>query len=118
MSKNALEMPSRQHYLKFQCSIPSGGKNQAARRQEVIDAAAAHLRAVAGAAARNVEIRAVYQERGEKHDIMAKWDVLVVCGFDGPLTDEGKKLQIERNVHELDKAFDAGQPAKGKVLLS
>lgn len=112
---NALEMPKRQHYLKFQATIPGGGRNQAQRRQKVIDTATQHLRAVAGALATNVEIRAVWQERGDKTDIMEKWDIMVVIGFDGHLTEEAKKLSIERKVFELDKQFDS--PSK-RVLLS
>lgn len=121
MSKNLIEMPQRQHYLKFQCSIPSGGKNQEARRQKVIDAAAAHLKALAGGAATNVEVRAVYAERGERNNMLAKWDILVVLGFDGPLNETTKKMKIERNVFELDKrdaAFDNAIGAAGKVLKS
>lgn len=115
------DMPKRQHYLKFQCSIPRGGRNMAAARQKVIDAAATHLRAVAGITATNVEVRAVYQERGGPEDVAQWWDVLVVCGFDGPLTDHAKNLKIERNSFEFEKLKkDSGVSGltEKKVLLS
>lgn len=109
--KNALEMPKRQHYLKFQCSIPAEGRGAAARREKVVAAAQVHLYALAGPGARNLEIRAVYQDRGT--EIVKWWDILVVAGFDGTLTPEAREKQIERVQFEFEKTdreFDSAAP--------
>ncbi len=123
--------PKRQHYLKFQGSVPiSHSKRSKEAYEKVLNTAVAHLKAVAGSAAFNVEVRAVFQDRGPGQTGITWRDILVVVGFDGPLTDEGKKLQIERNAHEFQKLtggmkaspIDLGglgqAPVDGKVLLS
>jgi hypothetical protein len=118
-------MPKRQHFLKFQASIPVSATKQSQRAyQKVLDAAVSHLKALAGGAAFNVEVKAVYQDRGPGQTGIVWRDLLVVVGFDGPLTNEGKKLAIERKQFEFTKAtgtaspLDFGGTAKpGKVIL-
>lgn len=112
------EMPKRTHYLKFQCSIPiNKTKQSVAAVQKVIDAAATHLKAVAGGAAYNVEVRAFYQDRGPTQLGIVWRDLLVVVGYDGPLTETAAQLMRERVGFEMTKGSDDAAPQK-KVLLS
>lgn len=121
--KNAVEMPLRDHYLKWQCSIPAGATRHSVRkRQQVINSAVEHLRALAGPAASMVEVRAVYQERGQLGQI-AWWDILVVLGFNGPLQREAREKKVERGFFETSKMNSASGGAsqslyqEKKVLL-
>lgn len=118
MSNDALKMPKRQHYIKTQFSVPAGSKKMAERRDKAIQYAVEHMKLLAGFAAHNVEIRAVFQERGEAKDIMQWNDILVVMGFDGPLNETTKKLAIERKTFETDKLFDGLKGRKPGSILS
>lgn len=114
--EDVLKMPPRQHFLKFQCSVPRDTGRLAARmakrRDEVIQNAAEHLKNLAGYAAKNVEVRAVYAERGDDTSLAQWWDVLVVIGYDGPHNDHTRKLAIERKTFEMDKTEKAFQEAR------
>jgi len=110
------EMPPRQHYLKFQASVPVNKTKQSAQAiQKVIDSAATHLKAVAGGGARNVVVRCFYQDRGPGQTGIVWRDLLVVCGFDGTLTSAANELMTARITFEFDKAAKA--QAKGETRI-
>jgi hypothetical protein len=108
--------PTRQHYLKFQVSIPINKTRQSVRAyNRVLQTASEHLKALAGGAAFNVEIRAVYQDRGPGKVGIVWRDILMVCGFDGPLNESTKTMAIDRKTFEFNKLV--GGAAKSSPIL-
>lgn len=104
--------PKRTHYLRFQASVPINKTKQSVRAYNlVLTRASEHLKALAGGAAFNVEIRAVYQDRGPGKMGIVWRDILMVCGFDGPLNDHTKKLAIERKTFEFAKLTGGKKPS-------
>ncbi|MDX2014191.1 MAG: hypothetical protein SFW67_28590 [Myxococcaceae bacterium] len=111
--------PKRQHYLKFQCSIPiSATKKWVEAQNRVIEAAVLHLKNLAGGAAKNVQFVVLYQDRDRNQYGFQFRDLLVTCCFDGPLTGAANELAVARIEFEMAKKGQDGSQKIGQIILN